>query len=51
MVFIPDVYLENIIGIFLKNMPLGTPQPLYNLCIVTYVVHIQFFHSLATHIS
>jgi len=34
-----------------ENIPLGTPQPLYSLCIVIYVVHFQLFHSLATSIS
>ena len=30
MVFVPDVFSENIIGIVLKNVSLGTLQPLYN---------------------
>ena len=43
MVFVSDVYSENIIGIVLKNVPFGMSQPLYSLCIVIYVVHVQLF--------
>ena len=35
MVFVSVVYLENIIGIVLTNVPLGTPRFPWSLCIVT----------------
>ena len=43
MVFVPVVYLKNIIGTVLTNVPLGTPRFPWSLCIVTYVV---LFHLL-----
>ena len=43
MVFVLDVYSENIIRIILTNVPLGTPRFPWSLCIVTCVA---LFHLL-----
>eukprot|EP00253_Pinus_taeda_P017449 PITA_17449 len=43
--------LGNIIGTVLKNVPLGTPQPLYSLCTVIYVVHFLLLYSLAANVK